>query len=220
MKIPEVTRARALTDLLQQALALVGSGTAHGGCLAAHQAIGVPPLKMFGTPNEEKVLPRCAPVPSALPAHRPDVAATRPSWARDVPTPTARLGVRPQRRHAVDAPTVSSPTCLRHANVPKSEGTPGCGITAFVVESETPASSLRSEPFHMGLRASKRRDPFTDFHVPGGELIGKEGRAQDRPLTRTPSFVGWPAVCSASKAAPRRQGLAASRTQWGVPSAT
>jgi alkylation response protein AidB-like acyl-CoA dehydrogenase len=159
-----------------RALGLVCSvHPALGALLSAHQSIGVPqPVSMFGTDEQKQTwLPRCAREVSAFLLTEPDV------------------GSDPARLHASAAPDgddyvldgvklwttngVIADLMVVMAKVPKSEDHRG-GITAFVVEADTPGIVVENRNAFMGLRGIENGlTRFTNVRVPAANRIGEEG---------------------------------------------
>ena len=69
------------------------------------------------------------------------------------------------------------------AKVPRSEDHPG-GITAFVLEADTPGIVVENRNAFMGLRGIENGlTRFTNVRVPAANRIGQEGRrAADRAV--------------------------------------
>ncbi|WMX44794.1 acyl-CoA dehydrogenase family protein [Streptomyces roseicoloratus] len=224
MKIDPKYGGLGLTQLYyNRALALVGSvSPALGALLSAHQSIGVPqPLKIFGTQEQKDAfLPRLA---------RSDISAfllTEP----DVGSDPARLattavpdgddayvldGVKLWTTNGVVADLL-----VVMARVPASEGHKG-GITAFVVEGDSPGITVEHRNAFMGLRGLE--NGVTRFHrvrVPAAHRIGPEGAGLKIALTTlNTGRLSLPAACAGAgkwclKIA---REWAAEREQWGKP---
>ncbi|MFF6776392.1 acyl-CoA dehydrogenase family protein [Streptomyces sp. NPDC012637] len=224
MKIDPKYGGLGLTQLYyNRALALVGSASpALGALLSAHQSIGVPqPLKIFGTQEQKDAfLPRLA---------RSDISAfllTEP----DVGSDPARLattavpdgddtyvldGVKLWTTNGVVADLL-----VVMARVPASEGHRG-GITAFVVEGDSPGITVEHRNAFMGLRGLE--NGVTRFHqvrVPAANRIGPEGSGLKIALTTlNTGRLSLPAACAGAgkwclKIA---REWAAEREQWGKP---
>ncbi|MCZ7416234.1 MULTISPECIES: acyl-CoA dehydrogenase family protein [unclassified Streptomyces] len=206
-----------------KALALVGSvSPAVGALLSAHQSIGVPqPLKLFGSQEQrDRYLPRCA-------AH--DISAfllTEPDVGSD-PARLATTAVPDDGDHYVldgvklwTTNGVIADLLVVMARVPRSEGHPG-GISAFVVEADSPGITVEHRNAFMGLRGIE--NGVTRFHrvrVPAANLIGAEGAGLKIALTTlNTGRLSLPAVCAGAgkwclKVA---REWSAARVQWGRP---
>ncbi|MBN0047866.1 acyl-CoA dehydrogenase family protein [Streptomyces actuosus] len=223
MKIDTKYGGLGLTQLYyNKALALAGSvSPAIGVLLSAHQSIGVPqPLKMFGTQEQkERFLPRCA---------RTDISAfllTEPDVGSD-PARLATSAVPDGDDYVLDGVKlwttngVVADLLVVMARVPRSEGHRG-GITAFVVEADSPGITVENRNAFMGLRGIE--NGVTRFHgvrVPAANRIGEEGQGLKIALTTlNTGRLSLPASCVAAgkwclKIA---REWSAAREQWGKP---
>ncbi|GAA2435944.1 acyl-CoA dehydrogenase family protein [Actinomadura vinacea] len=222
MKIPERYGGLGLSQLYYgRALMLVGSvNPALGGLLSAHQSIGVPqPVKLFGTAEQKETwLPRCAKEISAFLLTEPDVGSD-PARLRAVAVPDGDSyvldGVKLWTTNGVVADLV-----VVMARVPKSDGHRG-GISAFVVDMDTPGITVENRNAFMGLRGLE--NGVTRFHrvrVPAANLIGTEGAGLKVALTTlNTGRLSLPAICAA--AGKWATGIAREwsreRVQWGRP---
>ena len=169
--------------------ALMMVSTVHpslGALLSAHQSIGVPePLKLAGSPDQKrKFLPRCAAgAISAFLLTEPDVGSD-PARLASTATPVddgqayELDGVKLWTTNGVVADLL-----VVMARVPKSEGHRG-GISAFVVEADSPGITVERRNKFMGLRGIE--NGLTRLHrvrVPAENLIGKEGDGLKIALT-------------------------------------
>ncbi|MEV5429500.1 acyl-CoA dehydrogenase family protein [Streptomyces sp. NPDC052701] len=205
-----------------KALTLAGSASpAIGVLLSAHQSIGVPqPLKLFGTQEQkERFLPRCA---------RTDISAfllTEPDVGSD-PARLAMTAVPDGDDYVLDGVKlwttngVVADLLVVMARVPRSEGHRG-GITAFVVETNSPGITVENRNAFMGLRGIE--NGVTRFHrvrVPAAHRIGEEGQGLKIALTTlNTGRLSLPASCVAAgkwclKIA---REWSAAREQWGKP---
>lgn len=143
MKIPAEYGGLGMSQVAYNRALMMASSVhpSFGALLSAHQSIGVPePLKLAGTEEQKrKFLPRCAageyrrscsPNPTSVP--------TRRGW----PRPRRRSTMARRTNWRVKLWTtngVVADLLVVMARVPKSEGHRG-GISAFVVEADSPAS--------------------------------------------------------------------------------
>jgi len=205
-----------------KALMLTGSANPSlGALLSAHQSIGVPqPLKMFGTPEQKKrFLPRLAAGEvSAFLLTEPDVGSD-PARMRTSATPVEggyRLsGVKLWATNGTVATLL-----VVLARVPKSDGRKG-GITAFVVDSESPGITVERRNAFLGLRGLENSvTRFHDVFVPAENRIGEEGRGMRVALgTLNTGRLSLPASCVGALkwCAGVARGWVNERVQMGVP---
>ncbi|MFF3696304.1 acyl-CoA dehydrogenase family protein [Streptomyces sp. NPDC002221] len=224
MKIDTKYGGQGLTQVYyNKALTLAGSASpAIGALLSAHQSIGVPqPLKLFGTQEQKDAfLPRCA---------RTDISAFLLTES-DVGSDPARLATAAvpdgEDTYVLDGVKlwttngVVADLLVVMARVPKSEGHKG-GITAFVVEADSPGVTVENRNAFMGLRGIE--NGVTRFHqvrVPAANRIGPEGSGLKIALTTlNTGRLSLPAMCVgggkwALKIAREWAGV---REQWGRP---
>lgn len=223
MKIDAKYGGLGLTQVYyNRALSLVGTASpAIGALLSAHQSIGVPqPLKLFGTKEQkETFLPRLA---------RTDISAfllTEPDVGSD-PARLATTAVPDGDGYVLDGVKlwttngVVADLLVVMARVPASEGHKG-GITAFVVEADSPGVTVEHRNAFMGLRGLE--NGVTRFHqvrVPAAHRIGPEGAGLKIALTTlNTGRLSLPAMCVGSgkwclKIAREWSGA---REQWGRP---
>ncbi|MER7984770.1 acyl-CoA dehydrogenase family protein [Streptomyces noursei] len=223
MKIDPKYGGLGLTQVYyNRALALAGSASpAIGALLSAHQSIGVPqPLKLFGTQEQkEAFLPRLA---------RTDISAfllTEPDVGSD-PARLATAAVPDGDAYVLDGVKlwttngVVADLLVVMARVPASEGHKG-GITAFVVEADSPGITVENRNAFMGLRGLE--NGVTRFHqvrVPAANRIGPEGAGLKIALTTlNTGRLSLPAMCAGTgkwclKIAREWSGA---REQWGRP---
>lgn len=230
MKIPEQYGGLGLNQLYYgRALMIVGSvNAALGALLSAHQSIGVPqPVKMFGTTEQKDTwLPRCAQQVTAFLLTEPDVGSD-PARLHTTAVPSAdgseyvMNGVKLWTTNGVVADLV-----VVMARVPKAgehggrEGHRG-GISAFVVEADSPGITVENRNAFMGLRGIENGvTRFHDVRVPAANLIGKEGAGLKIALTTlNTGRLSLPAMCAAAGkwATKIAREWSKERVQWGRP---
>lgn len=207
MKIDPAYGGLGLTQLYyNRALALVGSASpAVGALLSAHQSIGVPqPLKLFGTQaQKDAFLPRLARTDlSAFLLTEPDVGSD-PARLATTAVPEDGDGDDTYVLDGVKLWTtngVVADLLVVMARVPASEGHRG-GITAFVVEADSPGITVEHRNAFMGLRGLE--NGLTRFHrvrVPAYNRIGPEGSGLKIALTTlNTGRLSLPAACAGSR---------------------
>ncbi|MFG1817624.1 acyl-CoA dehydrogenase family protein [Kribbella sp. NPDC049174] len=191
--------------------------------VSAHQSIGVPePVKMFGTDDQkQRFLPRCAAgAVTAFLLTEPDVGSD-PARMASTATPTedgtAYLldGVKLWTTNGVIAELV-----VVMARVPEHEGGRG-GISAFVVEADSPGVTVENRNSFMGLRGIE--NGVTRFHqvrVPVENRLGREGDGLRIALTTlNTGRLSLPAICTAAAkwCLKIAREWSAERVQWGRP---
>ena len=204
-----------------KALALVCSvHPALGALLSAHQSIGVPqPISMFGNPQQKQTwLPRCTREISAFLLTEPDVGSD-PARLHATATPDGDEyvldGVKLWTTNGVIADLM-----VVMAKVPRSEDHPG-GITAFVVEADTPGIVVENRNAFMGLRGIENGlTRFTNVRVPAANRIGQEGDGLRIALsTLNVGRLSLPATCCgvAKWCLKIAREWSKERVQWGRP---
>ncbi len=225
MKVPKEYGGMGLSTLhYGRALMLVGSvHPSIGALVSAHQSIGVPqPVKMFGTEAQKReYLPRCAAgAITAFLLTEPDVGSDP---ARMGSTATLSEdgseyvldGVKLWTTNGVIAELV-----VVMATVPKHAGGRG-GISAFVVESDSPGITVENRNTFMGLRGIE--NGVTRFHqvrVPVENRLGREGDGLKIALsTLNVGRLSLPAICAGSSkwCLKIAREWSRERVQWGKP---
>ncbi|MDQ1595832.1 MAG: hypothetical protein QOH40_2388, partial [Arthrobacter pascens] len=193
MKIPQEYGGLGLSLVYYgRALGLLGSvHPSLGALLSAHQSIGVPePVKVFGTAEQKReYLPRCAAgAITAFLLTEPDVGSDPARMGSTaVPTDDGEAyildGVKLWTTNGVIAELV-----VVMAVVPRHTGSDGTvhkgGITAFVVEMDSPGITVENRNAFMGLRGIE--NGVTRFHqvrVPAANRLGREGQGLKIALT-------------------------------------
>jgi alkylation response protein AidB-like acyl-CoA dehydrogenase len=204
-----------------KALALVCSvHPALGALLSAHQSIGVPqPVSMFGTDEQKRTwLARCVHEISAFLLTEPDVGSD-PARLHTTATPDGDEyvinGVKLWTTNGVIADLM-----VVMAKVPTSDDHPG-GISAFVVEANTPGVVVENRNAFMGLRGIENGlTRFTDVRVPAANRIGDEGDGLRIALsTLNVGRLSLPACCCGTTkwCLKIAREWSQERVQWGRP---
>lgn len=222
MKVGEQYGGLGLSQLYyNRALMLFGSANPSiGALLSAHQSIGVPqPLRMFGTEEQkQRFLPRVAAGEvSAFLLTEPDVGSD-----------PARLGTTAERTDdggfrlngvklwATNATVAGLYVVM--ARVPASEDSRG-GITAFIVEADSPGITVENRNAFMGLRGLENAVVrFHDVEVPAANVLLEVGRGLRIALsTLNTGRLSIPAMClgAAKWSLHVARGWSAERVQWG-----
>ncbi|MBT2587701.1 acyl-CoA dehydrogenase family protein [Arthrobacter sp. ISL-95] len=230
MKIPREYGGLGLSLVYYgRALALLGSvHPSLGALISAHQSIGVPePVKEFGTPEQkQEYLPRCA--AGAITAF----LLTEP----DVGSDPARMGATAVLSDDGDSYLldgvklwttngVIAELVVVMARVPSHTDDDGTehkgGISAFVVEMDSPGITVENRNTFMGLRGIE--NGVTRFHqvrVPAANRLGREGQGLKIALTTlNTGRLSIPGLCVAAGKWSLKisREWSNARTQWGRP---
>ncbi len=221
MKIPADYGGIGLSNYYYcKALTMLGSvNPSLGALLSAHQSIGVPqPVKMFGNEEQKRrFLPRVA---------KDEVSAfllTEPDVGSD-PARLATSAVRDGDDYVLDGVKLwgTNGTCASlfvvMARVPKTETERG-GVTAFVVEADSPGITIENRNSFMGLRGIENAlIRFDGVRVPADNILTGVGRGLKIALaTLNTGRLSLPAMCVGSSkwCLNVARGWAAERVQWG-----
>ncbi|BCW64816.1 acyl-CoA dehydrogenase family protein [Paenarthrobacter sp. TYUT067] len=230
MKVPREYGGLGLSLVYYgRALALLGSvHPSLGALISAHQSIGVPePVKEFGTPEQkQEYLPRCA--AGAITAF----LLTEP----DVGSDPARMGATAVLSDDGDSYLldgvklwttngVIAELVVVMARVPAHTDADGTehkgGISAFVVEMDSPGITVENRNTFMGLRGIE--NGVTRFHqvrVPAANRLGREGQGLKIALTTlNTGRLSIPGLCVAAGKWSLKisREWSNARTQWGRP---
>jgi alkylation response protein AidB-like acyl-CoA dehydrogenase len=230
MKIPREYGGLGLSLVYYgRALALLGSvHPSIGALISAHQSIGVPePVKVFGTAEQKaEYLPRCAKgAITAFLLTEPDVGSDPARMGcTAIPSEDGSSyildGVKLWTTNGVVAELVVVMAVVPPHADPDGTKHKG-GITAFVVEMDTPGITVENRNAFMGLRGIE--NGVTRFHqvrVPAANRLGREGQGLKIALTTlNTGRLSIPALCVAAGKWSLKiaREWSTARTQWGRP---
>jgi hypothetical protein len=228
MKIDEKYGGLGLSNLHYcRALMLAGSvNPSIGALLSAHQSIGVPqPLKSFGTDEQkQRFLPRLAAGEvSAFLLTEPDVGSDPARLATTAEPTEDGTGYRLNGVKLWATNGTVATLLVVMARVPAGPAGSGRrgGITAFVVEGDSPGITVERRNAFLGLRGLENSvTRFHDVIVPKENVIGGEGKGLKIALTTlNTGRLSLPAMCvGAGKWSLNvAREWSAARVQWGRP---
>lgn len=221
MKIPEEYGGQGLSHLYYiKALTLIASANPSvGALLSAHQSIGVPqPVKMFGNEEQKRrFLPRVAAGEvSAFLLTEPDVGSD-PARLMTSATPDGDHYVLDGIKLWATNGTIAGLFVVM-ARVPATDGDRG-GITAFVVEADSPGITVEARNAFLGLRGIENAlIRFDGVRVPAENILAGVGRGLKIALaTLNTGRLSLPAMCVAGCkwCLNVARGWSAERVQWG-----
>ncbi|SHJ17734.1 hypothetical protein SAMN02745244_01896 [Tessaracoccus bendigoensis DSM 12906] len=221
MKIPVEYGGLGLSNYYYcKALTLLASANPSiGALLSAHQSIGVPqPVKMFGTEEQKRrFLPRVAgDEVSAFLLTEPDVGSDPARIATSASPDGDDYILDGVKLWGTNA-TIATLFVVM-ARVPATDTERG-GVTAFVVEADSPGITVENRNAFMGLRGIENAViRFDGVRVPAANVLLGVGRGLKIALaTLNTGRLSLPAMCVASSkwSLNVARGWSAERVQWG-----
>lgn len=225
MKIPREYGGAGLTQVgYNRALMLLGGvHPSVGALVSAHQSIGVPePVKQFGSDEQKRAfLPRCAAgAISAFLLTEPDVGSDPARLAAEAVPVDDGAAYELSGTKLWTTNGVIAELLVVMARVPEHDGGRG-GVTAFVVEADSPGITVERRNAFMGLRGIENGVTRLDrVRVPAANRIGREGDGLRIALTTlNTGRLSIPALCTAASkwCLKIAREWSAERVQWGRP---
>lgn len=225
MKIPEEYGGLGLSQVgYSRALMLLGDiHPSIGALVSAHQSIGVPePVRQFGSEEQkQRFLPRCAKGGiSAFLLTEPDVGSDPARLAATATPVDGGVAYEIDGTKLWTTNGVVAELLVVMARVPERAGERS-GITAFVVEADSPGITVERRNAFMGLKGIENGlTRFDHVRVPAANRIGRDGDGLKIALTTlNAGRLSIPALCTGAvkwclKIA---REWSAARVQWGKP---
>jgi alkylation response protein AidB-like acyl-CoA dehydrogenase len=207
--------------MLNIAIEEIAKACASSALMLMVQELGTLPIKLFGSDElKQRILPRCA-----SGEWTPAFALSEPDAGSD-PGGMRTRAVRDGSDWVIEG-TKNWITNLGIADfyicfaVTDPDAGHSHGISAFVVEADTPGFSVGKLEHKMGIRGSPTGQPIFDgCRIPAGNLIGEEGegfRVAMSTLDRSRLGVAAQAVGIAQGATDYAAAYAKERRQFGKP---